>query len=195
MKTNRIMIASLGAILLGLAPLGFGQFASTSPSPHRTLGYYDSATGSFTPLHVDQDAEAAAVTPTTGTFTFNFTLNVKAAIPKNGIVTCAATASVFDSGSGFTSDEHAFGPAKLVSGTTYSCALSLHYSWLLGSPTTDMISLGADAEIDEGIQITATNGTTTTVMAGSARGSTQSLGSIKVPANGATTTETVNITL
>jgi len=196
MKLHKIILPFLVVVVLGLAPFGFGQLASPEPEQqHRVLGYFDPATGSFAPLHPAIDPDAPAVTPTTGTFTFNFTLTVKATIPKNGIITCTANASVFDTGSGFTADEKAFGTAKLVSGTTYSCALTIHYSWLLSSASTDMVSLDAKGEIDDGIEITATNGTATTVVGADVRSSNQTFGSIKVPANGATTTETVNITL
>jgi hypothetical protein len=194
MKVKTMALPLLVVLVLGLAPLGFGQLAAPTQTSHRTLGYFDSATGSFTPLRPEQDPEAPAITPTTGTLVFNFTVSAKTAIPKNGLVTCSADASVFDS-SGFTATENVTGIAKLVSGTTYSCALKIPYSWLLASAGTDTISLTVDAAIGDGLQITATNGTGTVVTPTSVRDSSQAIGTIKVPANGATTTETVAITL
>ena len=47
----------------------------------------------------------------------------------------------------------------------------------------------------EGIQITATNGTDTTVVTTTGRSSSQTIASIPVPLSGATTTESVGITL
>ena len=187
-------ILALAVLVIALAPLGFSQFAPQQ-HPHRNLGYYDPATGSFTPIPPVEDAEAPATTPTTGTLTFNFTLTVKSTIPKNAVIGCTSAASVFDSGSGITADETVSGVAKLVSGTTYSCSLVIHYSWVLTSPTTDKISLNHSASIEYGYQATATNGTGTIVVPVIDRSSAHSVASITVPANGATTTTAVAITL
>jgi len=194
MKIQQIIL-SLLVVLVGLSSFGFCQFAAQAPPQRHPLGYYDPATGSFSPLVPAQDPDAPAVTPTTGTFDFNFTLTVKTAIPKNSVITCNALASVSDPGSGFSAGEQAFGTAKLVSGTTYSCALKIDYSWLLTTPSTDKVNLSVSAGVGEGYEITATNGTGTTVQVVGTRNSSQSIGSIKVPANGATTTETIAMTL
>jgi len=193
MQIRRTILPLVAVLVLGLAPLGFGQLAAPR-TPHRTLGYYDPATGAFEPLRPAEEVDATAVTPTTGDLVLKFTLTVKATIPKNGVIGCTAEATVSDS-SGFSADEHASGVATLVSGTTYSCTATIHYSWLLSSPTADKIYITSTSTLEYGYEVTATNGTGTVVEAVSARGSTQPVAAISVPANGATTTESVSMTL
>ena len=195
MKTQRMMLRPLLGLLLGLAPLAFGQFPTHVRAPHRNPGSYDPATGTFAPLAATQDPDAPALTPTTGTLVFNVTISAKTAVPKNGAIRCFAVGFVSDPGSGYHATEIATGIAKLVSGTTYSCNLMIPYSWLLAAPGSDKISLDTFATIGEGVQITATNGTGIVVVPASIRRTIQSNGAIKVPANGATTTETVSITI
>jgi hypothetical protein len=192
MLHRRMILPLLVVLVFGLAPLGYGQFANHSP--HRTLGYYDPATGAFEPVHPAMDLDAPPVAPTTGTLVLKLTLSVKSTIPKNAVIACSGNGSVFDS-SGFSADEHGSGIAKLVSGTTYSCTVTLPYSWPLASASTDKISLSYSASIDYGYQVTATNGTAIVVEPVSARNTNQSFGSISVPVNGATTTENISATI
>ncbi|MGA7931089.1 MAG: hypothetical protein WCA20_34485, partial [Candidatus Sulfotelmatobacter sp.] len=91
--------------------------------------------------------------------------------------------------------EHGSGVAKLVSGTTYSCTVTLPYSWLLSSASSDKISRSYTANINYGYQLTATNGADSAVEPISARESDQSIPSISVPASGATATEDISVTL
>lgn len=193
-KKNVIRVVSL---VLCLAPLGFGQFKSTPQVKHPMLGYYDPATGVFIPVHQEavdaQDALPATVTPTTGEFVFNFTLTVKSTIPKNAVIGCSAHVSVGETA--YAASEMATGIAKLVSGTTYSCSATIPYSWLLSTPTSDSVSITYGTALQYGYQATATNGTATAVEPLSARDSQHSAASIKVPANGATTTEAIAITM
>ncbi len=192
MQIRRMVFPLLVVFVLGLAPLSYGQFATHQPS-HRTLGYYDPATGAFEPLRPAQDVDAA-VTATTGTLVYKLTITVKSTIPKNGVVGCTGEASVSDS-SGNSYSEHGSGVAKLVSGTTYSCTVTLPYSWLLSSASSDKISRSYTANINYGYQLTATNGADSAVEPISARESDQSIPSISVPASGATTTEDISVTL
>jgi hypothetical protein len=193
MQTRKATLPLLVALVLGLAPLGFGQLPTQTLSPHRTIGYYNSDTGLFEPLRpTEQDAEAPAVTPTTGTLTFQFTIVLKTPLPKNAVLTCTAGAAVIETN--YSTDEGGFGIATLVSGTTYSCTATMHYSWLLNSPTTDKVILSYKANITEGIEVIPTNGTAPTVVT-AGRFSSQTIASIKVPVSGATTTEDVSITL
>ena len=197
MKTRRLLQNLAGALLV-LSTAAFAQFGGVSPKQHRILGYWDDATGTFKPLQpseAEADAEAPAVTPRTGTLTFTITILAKSAVPKNGIVTCTGSAEVSDGSAGFSSAEAVTGIAKLSTGTTYTCPLTIHYSWALSTPATDMVSLAVEANIEEGFQVTATNATTTFVQPAAIRSSSQDVGTIKVPANGATTTETISITL
>jgi hypothetical protein len=194
MQKRNVILAFVVVLFLVCAPFGFAQFETQTRSSHRTLGYFNSDTGLFEPFRpAAEDAELPPVTPTTGTLVFNFTITLKSPLPKNGILVCSAAGAVIEAG--FSADEGEFGFAKLQSGNTYSCSVSMPYSWLLNSPSTDKIILSYKAEILEAVQITATNGTGTSVTSTSGRFSSQTIASIKVPANGATTTETVSVTL
>jgi len=193
MISGRVVLSLLAVLVFGLAPFSYGQFATKSRPTQRALGYYDPATGKFEPLAPAQDSEAPPVVATTGTIVFKFTLTVKSVIPKNAVLGCTADASVSDSA--FSGEEHGSAVAKLVSGDTYSCTVTIPYSWPLSSPGTDSVYLDSEASIDYGFQVTATNGATTTIEPIEARGSSHSLTTIKVPATGATTTETIPITL
>jgi hypothetical protein len=190
---------SLLVLILGLAPISIGQSTSRKQSlfqpPRRELGYYDRSTGAFTPLQPEaEDAEAPAITPTTGTFVFTITITVKSTFPKNGIVGCGANAIVTDTTTGLSYGESASALAT-GSGTSWKCTVKIPYSWLLSSPTTDMVVLDYDVSIVEGVQGTATNGSDTAVEVIPARDSSHGLAPFKVPANGATTTETISVTL
>ena len=187
------LLVSLFVCALLIVPSCFAQSPVNFPPSQRELGYYDHGTGFFTPLRPAQDVEAPAVAPTTGEFVFNITITLKSGIPKNGKVTCNAHASVSDT-SGFSSEE---GGSAFATGTvpTMSCAIRIPYSWLLSSPGTDSVGLNYSISVLLGVELTATNGTATTVVQGSSRNTGQSLPLIKVPANGTTTTETISVTL
>jgi hypothetical protein len=194
MQTRRKILLFLVVLVVGLAPTAFGQFASHSTFTHPELGYYDREAGAFTPLRaVAQDAEVLpAVTPTTGELVFNFTITVKSTVPKNAVIVCQGFAFVNESG--FSAQENALSLAT-GTGATRTCSVKIFYSWLLASPSTDSVNLSYKTRIADGVQITATNGTDTSVVTSEARGSNQTIAPIKVPANGATTTETISVTL
>jgi hypothetical protein len=188
----RTLKFSLPLALLTLVPLAFGQLASQVRPANRTLGYYDPATGIFEPLRPLSDTEPAT-TPTTGTLTFTFTISVKSAIPKNAVIGCEGDVSVSDPS--LQATERGTGVAKLTSGTTYTCTAVIHYSWLLSTASSDKISLSYNSSIDYGFEVTASNGTGTVVTPIISRSSTQGIGDISVPANGASTAEDISITL
>jgi hypothetical protein len=195
MQKRNVIVPLLILLALGLAPFSFGQLSNQARTSHRTLGYYDPATGAFQPLRPAMDANAVpAVTATTGTLVFKFTITVDSAIPKNGVVGCAADTSISDS-SGFYSDEHGSGVATLVSGKTYDCTVTIPYSWTLSSASTDKISITYTMTIDYGYQVTATNGTGTLVEPVNDRTTEQPFGEISVPTSGTTTTESISVTI
>src|SRR5215472_16169913 len=193
---TRILILSVAVVLLlGFAPRAFAQLGTHLLSPHRTLGYFNSDTGLFEPLRpMAQDSEVpAAGTPTVGTLVFKFTITLKSALAKNAILFCSAQGAVIETS--FSATEDGLGIATLESGDTYSCSVSMPYSWLLKTPSTDKIILSYKAETLEALQVTATNGTGISVTSTAGRVSSQTIASIPVPASGVTTTETVSITL
>jgi hypothetical protein len=194
MLARKLIVVSLFILGLALAPFSFGQFAKQAETSRRVLGYYDPTTGTFSPVRQSTaEVDAPASTTETGELIIKFTITVKSTIPKNGVVSCSASADTGDAAG--EHDERATGVATLVSGSTYTCSAIIHYSWLLATPTTDKITLGGSATIEYGYQVTATNGAAILVQPVEARGSTPSIPSINVPANGATTTVDVNITL
>jgi hypothetical protein len=194
MQKKSVVVSMALVLCLGLAPFGFAQLENPLSPSHRTLGYFNSDTGLFEPLHPGlQDPELLTATPTTGTLVFNFTITLKSTIPAHGIVLCNASGDVIETN--FSAAEAGLGIAHLVSGNTYSCSVSMPYSWLLNTPSTDKIILAYKAQIFIGLQVTATNGTGTSVTGGASRASSQTTASIPVPANGATTTENVSVTL
>lgn len=196
MHNARRIVLFLALLLLGLAPFGFGQFGNQSRNSRRTLGYYDPATGAFEPLRPDMDADTAPlVAATTGTLVFKFTITVDSTVPNHGVVGCSADASVSDT-SGFFADEHGSAIATHTSGKTYSCTVTMPYSWTLASASTDKITLAVSADLIYGYEATATNGTGTVVQPVTQRVTDQSLGTIKVPTSGGPpTNESVNLTI
>lgn len=174
----------LAALALALAPFSYGQLGGAQRPSNRAAEPLTSAA-----------IEPSTVTPTTGDLVVKFTINVKSPIPKNSVVSCSFDASVQGDSSGLDPDEHADAIATLVSGTTYTCTATLHYSWLLTSPSTDKIGISTNTDMSFGYQATATNGTATVVVPISSRHSQQPFGLVNMPANGATTSESVNVTL
>lgn len=190
----RRTVLSLAVLGLGLAQFGFAQIASQArPSSQRVLGYFDPATGIFQPLRASAEVDPATAVTETGELIVKFNITVKSAIPKNGVVACSASADTGDTAGDYA--ETASGIAT-GSGSSYTCEAIIHYSWLLNTPTTDPVLLGGSVSIDYGYQVTATNGSATLVQPAEARNSKPTIPQLKaVPANGATTTVDVNVTL
>jgi len=190
----RKLALSLAVLGLGLAPLSFAQAASPArQSSQRVLGYFDPATGIFQPLHATGEVDPATAVTETGELIVKFTITVKSAIPKNGVVGCSASADTGDAAGEY--QERATGVAT-VSGSTYTCSAIIHYAWLLNTPTTDPVTLSGGVTVEYGYQATAFNGSDTAVEPIEARGHSASIPELKsVPANGATTTIDVNVTL
>lgn len=136
---------------------------------------------------------AFAVAPSTGKFVFTFTVTVGSALPKNGVVVCSANASVTES-SGQNIAQTALGVAT-PSGGKATCIATMPYYWELVTPSSDKIVLSYKVEVDYGVELTAANGTGTIVELASSDKVAQNLGSISVPADGATTHEAVIVTL
>jgi hypothetical protein len=190
MQKRSVISFLVVVLILGFAILAFAQRAAHPGE----LGYYDHSTGQFTPVQqAASDADPRAVTDVAGELIVKFTITVKSAIPKNGVVGCAATATVGDTTGGTV--EAATGVATLVSGTTYNCNAIMNYSWALSTPTTDKISFTGRATLDYGYQATAFNGADTVVEPIELRSSSRTIPEISVPANGATTTVDVSATL
>jgi hypothetical protein len=152
-------------------------------------GYFDYSTGVFRPVGGTEDfdsSSAAAVTPQTGTIVVNFTITIKSAIPATFPISCGATATVTEvsiAGVNIISDE-----ADVVAtrtGATAKCTVTIPYSWAVQNPATAKVSLNYTLGASKP---TATSGFLTRLSVGT-------IASIPVPANGSTTTQTVNAVL
>ncbi|MBV9302916.1 MAG: hypothetical protein JOY62_04200 [Acidobacteriaceae bacterium] len=183
MKLVNLIFASI--CVIGLTQLGWSQSHRNRDARHGVLGYFDPETGTFKPMTPQALEEGAAppASPTTGTFVFNITITIKSSIPTSDTIVCTATADTDDVSSGRFMDEEASVAAKRT-GNTATCSVTIPYSWPLSSASSDTVGLSYEVE--------AFSSTTTGALT---RLSTQSLPSIKVPANGATTTETIASTI
>lgn len=152
-------------------------------------GFLDPKTGMFHSLPSPQaaDAEPLTISTLTGKFVFNFTITVKSTIASTSQIGCFAGVSLSDSTNLNNVVDVAAVAVTRGTGTTVTCTVTIPYSWKLGSPTTDMVHLSY------------TIGSPLTLVASTSaypqREGAQSLGTIKVPLNGATTTETITATM
>src|SRR5262249_31793241 len=119
-----------------------------------------------------------------GKFVFKFTITVNATIASTAKIVCNAAAAVDDvNGTSFNIFTEEASALATRSGTTATCTVNIPYSWKLASGSTDMVSLSYF------LSAPAEPGAVTDLYP--SRQSSASLTSIKVPLNGATTTETI----
>jgi hypothetical protein len=176
-----------GLCFLGLASPVLSQ-RTTAADISGIPGILDTKTGSFKPLpQAGSSIEEilAASTTVTGKLVFHFTITVNSLGLAGDTVVCTAEASLVDSPAtgGIFITEFASVGAKEAS--TVSCTVTIPYSWTLATMSTDRVSLT--------YTISVVGSTSATVLPN--RTSTHSLGSISVPANGTTTTQTINATI
>jgi hypothetical protein len=131
----------------------------------------------FEPLPVE------AATTITGTFVFNFNITIASNISTSTTIACGGILTV--SGDAATPSIYESQNANATrSGNTATCTFTIPYSWNLATPTTDKVSITWAIEAPA-------------FMYGIVpyRSSQDRLPDISVPANGATTTETINATI
>jgi hypothetical protein len=164
------------------APAVWGQ-AATSPAKPGILGYLDPQTGAFLPLPpaVAEDAELPAATTFTGTITVTLTITVKSTGLTN--FTCTAGVSVLDGTTSPVIFVESNTVAATGTGATRTCKLTIPYSWSLTTQSTDNMTTT--------YSVVASTGTTGLPQRTSSR---SPLDTRKVPANGATTALTANVT-
>ena len=141
----------------------------------------------------EEELAIARVAPTTGKFTFSFTITATSVVPKNGVIVCTANVSVNEA-TGQSIQQKASGIGTLSNGK-WLCTATLPYSWVLATPTKDTVFLSYAAEIDYALAVTASNGTQTTVVPALLDKVNQNLGTIPMPGNAVTTTETITATI
>jgi hypothetical protein len=172
MKLSKLVLA-----FVCLAALTAGCFAQSDASKsHGIPGYLDPETGAFKPFQSQTEAiDLAKVTPTTGKFVFSFTVTVASTIATATKILCQADATVTEPTTFFTASEIAAVTATR-SGSTATCTVTIPYSWPLTTASKDIVNLAFSISA-------GTPGSTTT----SYRISTQTAGTIPVPATGSTT--------
>lgn len=175
-------------LLVGLFAMSASLWGQNSATPRGIRGYLDPQTGVFhalpTPQVEDDDADRT-VTTVGGKFVVNFTITVDSTIASTTKIGCNVEASFADSTNFIT--EQAGTAVTRGSGTTVTCSVTIPYSWKLSTASTDMVGLT--------YTITSPTEISTATLEYPLRISTQSIATIKVPANGATTTETVTATI
>ena len=157
-------------------------------------GYLDPRTGVFHPLPqtaAAADAEAAAAAATLTTFTgkivVNFTITVDSTIASTNKLACSVTATLDDIGNTNLILEQAATAVTRGTAATVACSVTIPYSWKLATAATDTISLS--------YQILSPVEASTVAGQYPIRTSSQSIGTIKVPTTGTTTTEAVAATI
>lgn len=176
------ILALLCAVVLGLAIPAGGQEQQITNAGRGIFGYLDPRTGAFHPAIpqvLTNTVELASVTPTTGKFVFNFTISVQSSLASTVGIECGASAETLDVTTQHTVLEEA-AVAATRTGSTAKCTVTIPYSWVLSTPTTDMVTLSYILSAP------------TAAPALPSRTSTQTIAVIKVPLTGATTTETVS---
>jgi len=182
MKVTKLLLTC--AFCVVLVPALWSQTAN-SQSKAGILGYLDPHTGAFRPLPQATDAvDPAAFTTFGGTINVTLTITVKSTGLTN--FSCTAEVSVSDdiSSASFRGYDESDTIAATGSGSTRTCKLTIPYSWALATQSSDSM-------------------TVTYIVFGSAASPTVNertsglspLGTVKVPANGATTAFTADVTL
>jgi hypothetical protein len=181
MKITHVLLLCLCCVMVVPAVC-----AQTAKSSSRTgiLGYLDPATGAFRPVPAvaDDGTPPATVTTFGGTITVTFTITVKSTNLTS--FTCSVNASVIDDpgASERIYDESSTATAT-GSGATRTCKASIPYSWALATQSTDSMSITY-----------IVFGSATSPVAQRTSGLSP-LDTTKVPANGATTALTADVTM
>lgn len=182
-------LSLLVACFLGINLPLWGQNAATVPG---IRGYLDPRTGIFhsipdAPTNAQESDAESRVTTLTGKFVFNFTITVKSTIASTSQIACFASISTNDATNLNNVVDAAAVAVTRGSGSTVKCTVTIPYSWKLGNSSADMVHLSytVGSPLELGNIVTAYPN----------REGSQSLGTIKVPLNGATTTETITATM
>ncbi len=183
MKVSRIIV---GLVVCALSSQM--AWSQERPATSGALGYFDYSTGVFRPIGQMQrfDFDSAAATSETGTFVVNFTITIKSVIPATALINCGVTAIVTDvSGAGVNIITDDANVAATRTGNTAKCTVTIPYSWAVLNPAVATVSLGYN--------LTAAKATATTGLL--SRSSSGGIANLPVPANGSTTTQSVNAVL
>lgn len=183
-------------VALAIAGLAFGTAAQATDSPEgkpapRPLikGYLNADTGAFVAVPrrgvaPDADFVSQASVRVGGTYVVNFNITVKMSLAATAPIRCQVTANTTDSD--FTSNTYYLdqkSQTAVRSGNTATCTVTIFYSWLLPDLASSSVSTTYSV-------IVSPESST-----GVSRYHTGTLPVFAVPANGATTTRNVSVTL
>jgi len=191
--THHLASRTWGLLAFALV-VGTSAQAQTAAAPQGIAGYINPATGVFTA--VPRTAQALppeqlplASTTSTGVIKFVYAITLKSGIPAGNSIQCSANLYVSDDD--FTSSV-SYTETKAVeavrTGTTAACTVAIPYSWLLPDVAGTKVSLNYSV---------TTYDTSTTAGAAflTRRSHNGTLNPITVPANGATITKSIKVTL
>jgi hypothetical protein len=185
-KLSRLCVAFVCFLGTGLSLWG----QNTSSVVHGIPGYLNPQTGAFHPLpqpEAQDSVEPPATTMFGGKFVVNFTITVDSVIASTNKIGCQVAITLEDTATVNFIEESAGVAVTRGTGSTVTCTVTIPYSWKLASASTDSVSL--TYSITNPVEISTPAGEFPL------RTSSQSIGTIKVPVNGATTTETVTATI
>src|SRR5215203_41030 len=177
MNVRRIIV---GVIVYALSSQLCWSQEAKPVSPARALGYFDYSTGAFRPVAQTEDFDSsslAATSPQTGTIVVNFNITIRSVIPATTPINCSVQASVTEvslGGVNIISDDATVVATR--TGSTAKCTVTIPYSWMVSNTATARLSLNYN--------LIAAKPAATGLLS---RSSLDTIASIPVPANGATT--------
>lgn len=181
-----LLVLAFVGMLTGTA---WSQGANVESRSELLPGHLISRTTPAGPI-LQATVSPGAVAATKGKIITQFTITVSSAIPAATPIHCAVFASVIEQNSVTFQISNDIEDSATVNATrnggTATCTVTIPYSWFLLSPDSDQVQLSYDIEAST----SATKGGTLVN-----RNSSQVFDIISVPANGVTTTETVQATI
>lgn len=190
MRISKLLLTCMCWVLSVAAVWGqaANSQAATGQGKPGILGHFDPQTRVFRPLPQPADgaAEPSALTTVTGTITITFTITIKSSGIKNPV--CLAIVDVADD---IGPNERTYTELGVLaakgSGSTWTCVVSVPYSWDLATHSADMMKTSYEITNIPFPLATATPPDRTTILI--------PLDQRTVPANGTTTTLTASVTL
>lgn len=128
---------------------------------------------------------ASAQSTVTGTYTFNITITISSSIDTSTKISCIGALEVTGDKVSPVIIEYAVSEATR-SGSTATCSATIPYSWILNTPTTDKLTASysvlapAGNVVDNAVPFRQTH---------------RNLETTSVPSSGATTTQTLSVTM
>lgn len=188
------------SLIVGLAGATSATAQSESTRHNRVFGYQDTETGDFHALPQIEPDVTGATPPTTGKYQITFNVKLQSSFPSGTEIACEV---LVDEVTSITTTTPPYVATTIyteiatstvgASGSAVTCHVSLPYSWVIPAA-----SKGAKTTVSGTYSVSAINASSTTTLANAlrARSSSSQLPIPQtLPANGSTTSATVNATL